>query len=356
MRLTLDDIENKRPILVIGFGGKGVGDQIVATPFIRNLAMNFPGTPIDFAASSRLGVDLLGLDPCLRDVFVLDMDCFRLGGRRGFIDKFAYIRRLRAKKYQRIYVLSTKLRHALAAFALGAGDRLGYASYHREFLLTRSWQEPLQKNLVDRFLDLLALDGLQVADNRIEVFLQHDEAAAAQQRLDDLFPGGRPVVALAPFAADMRRTWGVQRFADLAGRCSAAGWGVVLLGSAADRALLPASLNNSGGGIADLVGALSIRETAALISRAAAFAGNDSGLAHLAGAVATPGVVIGYHVTKVWYPSAPCIQTIIRDPGCSDCDLAQCTGAENRTPPCFEAVAVDEVFNRLKIILTEVNK
>jgi len=343
-------------ILVIGFGGKGVGDQIVATPFIRNLAMNFPGSAIDFAASSRMGVDLLKFDPYLRDIFVLDMDCFRLGGNKSFFDKLAYISCLRRKKYQRIYVLSTKLRHAMVAFAVGAADRIGYASYHRELLLTRRWQEPLQKNLVDRFLDLLALDGLKVADNRIEIFLQQDEIDAAQQRLGTLFPDNRPVVALAPFAADMRRTWGGQRFADLAGRCSAEGWGVVLLGSAADRDHLQASFCMGEAGIADLVGALSIREAAALISRTAAFAGNDSGLAHLAGAVATPGVVIGYHVTKVWYPAAPRIQTIIRDPGCSDCDLAQCTGADNRTPPCFEAVAVDEVFDRLKIILTEVTK
>ncbi len=345
-----------KAILVIGFGGKGVGDQIVATPFIRNLALNFPDSAIDFAASSVMGIELLKYDPYLRDVFVLDMSCFRLGGEKGFAEKLAYIKLLRKKKYQRVYILSTKLRHAMVAFAVSSGERIGFASYHREFLLTKYWQEPLQKNLVDRFLDLLVLDGLKVVNNRIEVFLQKAEADAAQQRLSGLFPDGRPVVALAPFAADMRRTWGLQRFAELAGRCSAEGWGVVLLGSAADRDKLTATFCTSQAGVADLVGAQSIRETAALISITAAFTGNDSGLAHLAGAVSTSGVVIGYHVTKVWYPAATCIQTIIRDPDCSDCDLARCTGDDNRTPPCFEAVTVDEVFNRLKIIITEVNK
>lgn len=341
-------------ILVIGFGGKGVGDQIVATPFIRSLALNFPKSAIDFAASSRMGVELLKHDPHLRDIFVLDMDCFRLGGSKCFRDKLAYIGGLREKKYRRIYVLSTKLRHAMVAFIAGGAERIGFASYHREFMLTKSWPEPLQKNLVDRFLDLLAVDGLRVADNRIEIYLQPGEADPARRRLSGLFSDDRPVVALAPFAADMRRTWGLQRFAELAGRCATMGWGVVLLGSAADRDLMSDALRHSPPGVVDLIGSLTIRETAALINSAAAFAGNDSGLAHLAGAVSTPGVVIGYHVTKVWYPSAPCIQTIIRDPGCTACDLEKCTGADNRIPPCFEAVAVDDVFDRLKIMLTEV--
>lgn len=335
-------------LLIIGFGGKGVGDQIVATPFIRNLALNFPECPIDFAASSAMGVELLRHDPYLRETFVLDMDCFRFGGKRRLAEKLACIGRLRGQKYQRIYVLSTKLRHALVAFIAGGRERLGFATYHREFLLTKSWPEPLEKNLVDRFLDLLVLDGLPLADNRIGIFLQPEEIAAAEQRLTGLFPDRRPVVALAPFAADMRRTWGVERFAELARGCAARGWGVLLLGAVADRELLSGALSAAG---VDLVGALTIRETAALISRATAFVGNDSGLAHLAGAVATPGVVIGYHVTKVWYPSADCIETIIRDPDCSGCDLDACTAGATRTPPCFEAVSVAEVLERVSVLM-----
>lgn len=333
------------PLLIIGFGGKGVGDQIVATPFIRSLARNFPDSPIDFAASSALGVELLRHDPHLRETFVLDMDCFRVGGRRSLGEKLAYIGRLRREKYQRVYVLSTKLRHALVAFIAGGRERLGFATYHREFLLTKSWPEPLQKNLVDRFLDLLALDGLAVADNRIGIVLRPEESAAAQQHLARLFPDGRPVVALAPFAADMRRTWGVDRFAELARGCGARGWGVVLLGAAGDRSLMTGAFAAAGPAVVDLVGALTIRETGALISGATAFVGNDSGLAHLAGAVATPGLVIGYHVTKVWYPSADCIETIIRDPDCHGCDLDACTAGATRTPPCFEAVSVAEVLD-----------
>lgn len=332
-------------ILVIGFGGKGVGDQIIATPFIRILKSNFPDADIDYGASSRMGVDLLFSDPHLRDCFVLDMDCFKIGGKKTLSEKISCIKSLRSRHYDRVYLLNTKMRAAIAAFLSGAKERIGFASYHREFLLTRYWYEPSGKNLVDRFLDLQAFDGLSVETNYIKLYLEPSETAAAIEKLGLLFPDGRPVIALAPFAADMRRTWGVGRFLELAGRCHGQGWGVVLLGSVADRQQM--DMLRLGAGVVDLVGALSIRETAALICTSDAFAGNDSGLAHVAGAVDTPGVVIGYHVTKVWYPAAPSIQTVIKDPGCLSCDISSCFTGNYGNPPCFEAVSVDDIFSRL---------
>lgn len=344
-------MQKPRTILVIGFGGKGVGDHVVATPFVRNLARNFPGAALDFAASSRTGVDLLRENPYLRDCFVLDMECFRFGGERPVGKKASYLSWLRGKRYDRIYVLSTKPRHAIAAFLAGAPERIGFASRHRQVLLTRHWFEPLEKNIVDRFLDLLRLDGLAVDSNTVEMHLLDTEVAEAERLRGDLFPGATPVVAVAPFAADMRRTWGLRAFSELASRCRAEGIGVVVLGSPAERHLLDGGPFPAGSGVANLVGNLSIRQSAALIKTSDAFVANDSGLAHVAGAVGTRGIVIGYHVTRTWYPSSPGIQTIIKVPGCTSCELSACVGNTGAVPPCFRAVSVPEVMERLLPLL-----
>lgn len=333
-------------ILVIGFGGKGVGDQIVATPFIRILKSNFPDAEIDYGASSSLGVELLKSDPHLRDCFVLGMDCFKIGGSKTFSDKISCVKFLRSKHYDQVFTLNTKLRAAIAAFVSGAKKRFGFAPNYSWLLLSKYWLEPLEKNLVDRFLDMLVFEGLSVASNTIKLYLEPSETASAIERLRGLFPAGRPVVAIAPFAADMRRTWGVERFLQLADRCSSQGWGVVLLGSAEDRQLMSEHVLDEN--IVDQIGKMTIRETAAVIKEVSAFAGNDSGLAHVAGAVDTPGVVIGYHVTKVWYPSAPSIQTVIMDPGCTSCDVSSCFTSNDCKLPCFEAVSVDDIFSRLQ--------
>lgn len=344
-------MQSPKSILVIGFGGKGVGDQIIATPFIRNLALNFPEASVDFAASSQVGVDLLQHDPCLRESYVLDMDCFRFGGRPSLFKKISYIVWIRRKGYDRVYVLSTKLRHALVAFLSGAPERIGFASYHREFLLTRYWQEPVSKNLVDRFLDLLQLDGLTVKSNTVAINLLEDEIAETEQMLKKFNSDSKPLAVIAPFAADMRRTWGLPAFSDLISRCRSEGMAVVILGSPADCNLTHDKVFPEGTDVVNLVGKLSIRQSAAIIKKATAFVGNDSGLAHVAGAVGTKGIVIGYHVTKVWYPSAPCIRTIIKVPGCTSCDLAACVGDTENIPPCFQAISVSETMTELKSLM-----
>ncbi|MFZ4855504.1 MAG: glycosyltransferase family 9 protein [Desulfuromonadaceae bacterium] len=348
---SLIGMQNPKSILIIGFGGKGVGDQVIATPFIRNLAVNFPKAAIDFAASSQVGVELLQYDPCLSDSYVLNMDCFRFGGRLAILKKNSYLLWIRRKGYDRVYVLSTKLRHALVAFLSGAPERIGFASYHREFLLTRYWDEPVSKNLVDRFLDLLQLDGLTVKNNTVEIHLLEDEIAESGQMLKKLNPDSKPVVAIAPFSADMRRTWGLPAFSALISHCLSEGYFVVVIGSPSDCHLMDTSRFPMSNLVANLVGILSIRQSAAIIKNAAAFVGNDSGLAHVAGAVGTKGIVIGYHVTKVWYPSAPCIRTIIKVPGCTSCDLTACVGNTLNIPPCFQAVSVSDVMRELKSVM-----
>jgi heptosyltransferase-2 len=328
-----------------------VGDHIVATPFVRNLARNFPGAALDFAASSRTGVDLLRENPYLRDCFVLDMECFRFGGERPVGKKASYLSWLRGRRYDRVYVLSTKPRHAIAAFLAGAPERIGFASRHRQVFLTRHWFEPLEKNVVDRFLDLLRLDGLAVDSNTVEMHLLDAEVAEAERLRGDLFPGSTPVVAVAPFAADMRRTWGLRAFSEMVSRCRDRGIGVAILGSEAERRLMEGGTFPAGNGVASLVGKLSVRQSASLIKASDAFVGNDSGLAHVAGAVGTPGIVIGYHVTRTWYPSSSCIQTIIKVPGCCSCDVSACVGNTGAVPPCFQAVSVAEVMERLLPLL-----
>ena len=67
---------------------------------------------------------------------------------------------------------------------------------------------------------------------------------------------------------------------------------VVLLGSPADRAQAGTIAAASALPCIDLVGATGLLEAAAVLSRARAFVGNDSGLGHIAAAVRTPTLTL----------------------------------------------------------------
>jgi ADP-heptose:LPS heptosyltransferase len=118
---------------------------------------------------------------------------------------------------------------------------------------------------------------------------QHRARAAAR------VPDGAPVLALAPIAADPAKTWPLASFKALAtmltseGVC--AGWRIVLIGGPNDAAL-----------VADLAAAIpdcvpifnepDLLTVAAVLARARAFIGNDSGLSHMAAAMGVPTLAI----------------------------------------------------------------
>ncbi|KAF0220699.1 MAG: heptosyltransferase [Geobacteraceae bacterium] len=338
--------------LVIGFGGKGVGDVVACTAFIRNLARNEPDSVIDFVVFSPVGVELLRQNPYVRNTYLLDMDYLRMGGRYSWREKLGYLRPFRRVRYDGCYVLSTKLRHALFAFLTGARERIGYANYHRGFLLTKTGREPLEKNVAERFLDLLGLDGKPIFDNHGEVFLSDREIAGAHRILQEHgVSADDVVVALAPFAADMRRTWGIDNFWEVARHFAGQGYKVLILGASHDREKIESNPVPNAPEIVDLIGRLTILETAAAIRYSAVFLGNDSGLGHIAGAVGAKALVLGYEVTRVWYPIAPTVTTIIKDTGCNGCNVQKCVGNSGAAPVCFSSIKADEVVRTLTEIL-----
>ena len=106
--------------------------------------------------------------------------------------------------------------------------------------------------------------------------------------------GDGPVLGLGPTANWDGKLWPADRFAALAAAVAASllpGARPAILGGPgpAERAMARPVLDRIPGAI-DLVGRLTIAETAACIDRCALYAGNDSGLMHLAAATGTPTI------------------------------------------------------------------
>jgi heptosyltransferase-3 len=110
-----------------------------------------------------------------------------------------------------------------------------------------------------------------------------------------LVPDGTPVLALAPVAADPKKTWPMASFKALAAMLTTedicAGWRIIVIGGPKDGALaadLAANLPNC----ITLFGEPDLLTVAAILARARAFIGNDSGLSHMAAAMGVPTLAI----------------------------------------------------------------
>ena len=110
----------------------------------------------------------------------------------------------------------------------------------------------------------------------------------AVERARRLLPPG-PVLGISPGAAWATKRWPAERFAEVARRALAAGWGVVVQGSPAERALCAEVVAAAPGAVAvepdipTLIG---------IVSLCAAFLANDSGPMHLARALRVPTVAV----------------------------------------------------------------
>lgn len=148
-----------------------------------------------------------------------------------------------------------------------------------------------------------------------------------------LLPSGRPVVALAPTANWAPKIWPADRFAALfhalAAGPLAGAVPAILAGPGPQERELAAPLLSLLPDAVDLAGQLSIPEAAACLARVALFAGNDSGLMHVAAAAGTPTLgLFGPTDAGAYAPTGRCAAAVVSPTGrMQDLDVAQALDA-----------------------------
>lgn len=115
----------------------------------------------------------------------------------------------------------------------------------------------------------------------------------AREKAADLLPDGPPVLAVAPAANWIGKTWPAERFAELALRLTAPdgilpGGRIAVVAAPHEVGQARPVLQAAGARGVDLVEGGDLLTAAACLERAAFFVGNDSGLMHLAAAAGTP--------------------------------------------------------------------
>ena len=104
----------------------------------------------------------------------------------------------------------------------------------------------------------------------------------------------------------------------------------------------------------NLCGALSIRESAAVISQCVVFVGHDSGPIHLASSVETPcvGIYGSRNLPGIWFPAGKTNQIIYTKIECQGCQLVVCSDKYNE---CIRAITPSNVLAAVENILSSTN-
>ncbi|WP_438482266.1 glycosyltransferase family 9 protein [Oleiharenicola lentus] len=290
-------------ILVIRY--RFIGDTVLAIPTLRNLRQAFPNAKIDVLSEPVSG-DTLALCPYKDELLYYAP---RLKGEKKRASKhptslIGITKFLRARHYDRCYILRRSFSSAILPLLAGIPHRVGFATDGRSFLLQRSTPYA-DKHEVECFLDVLRADGIPINSTHNENWTDPATDARVAAALP---PGNRPRVFICAKSIVTSKDWAPERFAELiVWLVNERGCEVHFCDSPAladyyeqIRAALPSPLVREWH---DWSRQLSIKESNSLFQRMDLAVGIDTGLLHLAASFHLPIVgLFGPLEPWRWHP------------------------------------------------------
>src|SRR6266540_1152238 len=119
--------EQKR-ILVLRY--RFIGDTILTVPFLHNLRRAEPDAYIAWVVAPGSSEIIKGI-PYVDELIYWDpvtIHADSRGTHRTWGEKLAFVKELRARRFQKVYVLKRSLSSAIMAFLSGASERIGFAT------------------------------------------------------------------------------------------------------------------------------------------------------------------------------------------------------------------------------------
>lgn len=270
------------------------GDILHALPVARAIRAAWPDAHLAWLVATPFA-SLLEVEPSVNELIRFDRRHFaHVGFRWGPTRDFAaFVRELRARRFDLVLDLQGLVRSGFMAWACGARVRIGFRDAREAAWIFYSHHLPRRsgdEHAAER--NMLALDALGIprgkSDFRPTITDADRDAARALLPQRDA-----PCALLVPSTRWETKRWPAERFGQLASKLRAThGLSGVLVGGADDAPLGRRAANASNGAAVDLCGKTTLRELAALVAAARVVVTADSTPMHMAAAFGRPLVAL----------------------------------------------------------------
>jgi heptosyltransferase-2 len=201
-----------RPLRILVIRYRFIGDTVLAIPALRNLRVAYPNAIIDVLAEPVSG-DTLAHCPYKNELLYYGP---RLKGERKRAAPFptgllGAAKFLRARRYDRCYILRRSFSSAILPLLAGIPHRVGFSTEGRNWLLQRSTPYA-DKHEVECFLDILRADGIPITDTRNENWTDPAIDARVETALR---AGQRTRVFICAKSVFALKDWAPGRFAEV---------------------------------------------------------------------------------------------------------------------------------------------
>ena len=295
-----------------------VGDALLSQPLLTLLKQRDPGSTIDVLGPGW-ALPIFRRMPEVGETIESPFAHGELALRK----RWQFGRQLRARRYDRAYVLPNSFKSALAPLFAGIPERIGFVGEARHWLLTdaRRLDERALPLMVERFAHLAAPAG---GHAKAELSRPQLQVEAAER--DDLLAQlgmARPqrLVCFCPGAEyGPAKRWPPRYFGELAISLAAGGSTVWVVGSSKERDIGEAICESSRGAALNLCGRTTLDQAVIALSGADLVVTNDSGLMHVAAALDRPMVALYGSSSPAFTPPLSGRARILKlDVPCSPC-------------------------------------
>ena len=287
--MTYSVTNKTRNFLVVG--PAWVGDMVLAQSLFKVLKQRYPSARLDVAAPAWTR-------PLLDRMPEVD-EAIELSFRHGALALGARLslgRALRSQQYDWAIVLPNSWKSALLPWAAQAKRRTGFRGELRYGLLNdiRHLDKKKLPRTVDRFVSLALKPGEPLPASPPNPSLAPDQQNTlhALHAIGHAQPKGM-VLGLCPGAEyGPAKRWPAEYYAEVARNRLEKGWEVWLFGSEKDIPVTNEIMRQTGARCLNLAGQTTLAEAIDLMSLTTVVVSNDSGLMHVAAALAKPLVAL----------------------------------------------------------------
>ncbi len=331
---------------------RSIGDTVLATPSLFALKRFLPHADVDILLEDWVAPLLAGFEHVDNIITI----------QQGSTPARARVaHKLRQSRYDVVYNLHGGTTATLLTRASGAFHRVGYSAYqysrlHNHLLPPASslWGQD-KTHSVEQQLALLGGTGIPVTDRPpTQLAVTAEARESVSKRLQAVgLEEQEPFALLHPTAAFDTKQWAPNKFADVISFLAGCDLPVVAIAAHNEQDTVVALTKSSSVPVIAFTD-LSLPEVTALASRARLFVGNDSGIAHIAAAMAVPSVVIfGSSNVAHWRPWSKAPAEVVREEmECQPCHGYFCE--KFSAPECIKRVPVERVVAAVERLLNVV--
>ena len=283
-----EDLLSPKKILIIRLSA--IGDVVFASPLIKTCKARWPDAEIFWLAEGTVK-GLLEDHPDLSGLLVAPVSSWKQWLRRGqWISLWRSITGMQSalsrESFDLVLDVQGLLKSSFLAWLTGARRRVGFRSKEpMAWFMTEQIDKDLGPGLSSEYRAMASYLGCDTERFAMDIVVSDSALEFAQ-----MVAQSGAYIALCPFTTRAQKHWPTAHWQSLIDRLLESGYRLMVLGGPTDAEAAQQLIGERG--VESLVGRASLAESAAVVARASAVVGVDTGLTHLGFAHRVPTIAL----------------------------------------------------------------